>query len=288
MIKVDRNNLDEIAFQYLNKIKQIKHRKRNPIVCYYYANIDQIILALPSDFEKIDIEFKKIFEENKESSNDFKNYMMYKYEIMCKKHGYWLAKELNINTCPYCNRQYTFTINNRKKIRPQFDHFRSKDQHPYLALSFYNLIPCCPTCNLIKSNTENKLLHPYFEGFDDKCLFDINHKNFMFFKEPIAVELYPVKGCDEDFKDKCKNNIEVFALKELYQKHSDYIEEIIYKAYSYNEEYYNGLIEEYTKIGKTTSEIHRLIFGNYIDKADNEKRPLSKLTHDLLKQMGIR
>jgi len=42
-------------------------------------------------------------------------------------YGAWLAQVLNINVCPYCNRQYTFTINSRTgKTRPQFDHFHPK------------------------------------------------------------------------------------------------------------------------------------------------------------------
>lgn len=59
--------------------------------------------------------------------------------------------ELNIRTCPYCNRQYTFTIDNKHtKTAPEYDHFYDKAHYPLLAVSFYNLIPSCHTCNHIK------------------------------------------------------------------------------------------------------------------------------------------
>jgi hypothetical protein len=213
--------------------------------------------------------------------------MSNKYKRMCREDAYWLAKELNVNTCPYCNRQYTFTIDKQKKIRPQFDHFLSKSKYPHLALSFYNLIPCCPTCNHIKSDNANIILYPYTEGFHDKCRFQVNHTGFILNNDKIAIQLDTMPSCDELFIEKCKNSIETFALKELYEQHSDYIEEMVIKAYSYNDDYYEGIVENFSKIGKTKSEIHRLIFGNYIDRASNEKRPLSKLTSDLLEQMGI-
>ena len=288
MIKIERNNLGKISLQYLSRIKECKHRKLNPIISYYIENIDSIVLALPSEYSKINGDFKKVYNYNEESFNRFKSYMANQYKIMCIKHGSWLAKEIGINTCPYCNRQYTFTIDKHKKVRPQFDHFLSKSKYPHLALSFYNLIPCCQTCNQLKSDDTKELLYPYSDGFDDKYLFEVNHKDFILDNIPVSVKLEPIRECDEFFRIKCENTKEVFALEELYQEHSDYIEEIIIKAYSYNEDYYEGLIDDFSKMGKTVPEIHRLIFGNYIDKANNEKRPLSKLTSDLLNQMEIK
>ena len=32
-------------------------------------------------------------------------------------------------------------------MRPQFDHWFPKKKYPLLAISFYNLIPCCTYCN---------------------------------------------------------------------------------------------------------------------------------------------
>lgn len=45
---------------------------------------------------------------------------------------------------------YTKTVfdeEGEKITRPTFDHWFAKDDHPLLALSFYNLIPSCNICN---------------------------------------------------------------------------------------------------------------------------------------------
>ncbi|UIR57103.1 hypothetical protein LZQ00_04640 [Sphingobacterium sp. SRCM116780] len=288
MIKIERN-LEEIALLYLTKLKECKRKKQYPINSWFIDKIDELILAKPDEFNQINEEFEALYYSNNENVQRFRRYMDNQYKTMCDKHGYWLAKELNVNTCPYCNRQYTFTTDKKKKIRPQFDHFFSKSKYPHLALSFYNLIPCCPTCNHVKSDHVSELLHPYFEGYDVNCRFSVNHREFMLEKDSdIKVSIDTLIECDdENFKIKCKNNIRTFALKELYQEHTDYIEEIILKTYSYNQEYYNGLIEDFSRMGKSTGEIHRLIFGNYIDRASNEQRPLSKLTSDILEQIGL-
>ena len=77
--------------------------------------------------------------------------------------AYTLAKNLDINTCVYCNRNYTSTVD--KITRPQFDHYFPQKNYPLLALSFHNLIPSCAICNSgIKGKAElflNEHLHPY-------------------------------------------------------------------------------------------------------------------------------
>ncbi|WP_256003654.1 HNH endonuclease [Pedobacter deserti] len=287
MIKINRKNIEDIALQYLNSIKSRRFRKTNPIATYYVDHLDEIILVKPAATDQINQKFLSLYALHKADFHSFRAYMDNQYKRMCMEIGNWLAKELNVNTCPYCNRQYTFTIDKKKKIRPQFDHFLSKSKHPHFALSFYNLIPCCPTCNHIKSDTAEELLYPYDEGFESKCYFKTNHVDFMINRKELEIQLETITECDEHFKARCNNSIHTFALQELYEQHLDYAEEIIIKAYSYNEDYYQGLTENFSKMGKSKNEIQRLIFGNHIDRASNERRPLSKLTSDLLEHIGI-
>lgn len=61
-----------------------------------------------------------------------------------------LLENLGVVVCPYCNRDY---INSRgNSFGANFDHFFDKDDFPFFALSLYNLIPSCATCNRIKGN----------------------------------------------------------------------------------------------------------------------------------------
>jgi hypothetical protein len=282
MIKIKRDDIEDIASEYFDKIKKIERRKISSMHKIFIENLEKIVLCKSSELEDIIINFKNNFSENSNEFSRFKNYMQNQYKTFIYKNGLWLAERLNVNTCPYCNRQYTFTIDSKKKIRPQFDHFYPKSKYPYLALSFYNIIPCCSVCNHIKREKEIDF-HPYIKGFDNEFLFSVNHLDYILGKNKIVILL---KNRDnENIKNR---NIETFALNELYAQHKDYVQEIIDKAYAYNDDYYNGIIETFSSIGKSPSEINRLIFGNYLEIVELEKRPLSKLTKDIIEQIGIK
>ena len=118
--------------------------------------------------------------------------------------AYAFTKELGVDVCPYCNRQYIFTISEQnideskkekktvkylkesKNGRPEIDHFYPKAEYPYLSCSLFNFIPSCHPCNHQKKDSFNKklnddnkkkhknlkfdgdyarLLYPYEEGF---------------------------------------------------------------------------------------------------------------------------
>lgn len=285
MIKIERNNLDDIAKQYLSKLQKEKgfnKKKGNIIHNHWIKNRARIIKS--DNLNSIINEFNAL---NQDGLNAFKIYMIGQYEdfFYTRKFGKWLAKELDVRTCPYCNRQYTFTIEaGTKDIRPEFDHFYSKSDYPYLALSFYNLVPACPTCNHTKSsNPIDK--NPYFEGFDNNYRFKIKTKD----GEEFSLDWALKNKLEIDFTDTENNkNIEEFALKKLYNEHIDYVKEIINKAQAYNESYYNSLKVSFKGLGKQDPEIERFIWGNYLDIAEHEKRPLSKLTKDILEQLKIK
>ncbi|MDR0605666.1 MAG: HNH endonuclease [Bacteroidales bacterium] len=280
MIKIERDNIESIASDYFDKIKIIKRRKMSSMHKVFIDNLEEIVLCKSFEFENIISKYNSDFSENNYEFETFKKYMKNQYKIFIDENGLWLAEQLKVNVCPYCNRQYTFTINSKKKTRPQFDHFYPKSKYPYLALSFYNLIPCCPVCNSMK-NEDMIDCHPYVKGFDNEFLFSFNHLDYILTQKEIEIIL-------KSTNNRMNRNIETFALNELYAKHKDYVQEIIDKAYAYNDDYYNGIIETFSAIGKSSSEINRLIFGNYIEIAEHEKRPLSKLTKDILEQIRLK
>ncbi|OAV66517.1 hypothetical protein Barb6_02584 [Bacteroidales bacterium Barb6] len=293
MIKINGANIEEIKNEYLSKLNEIKSykEKENSIQNYWIKNRNRIAIASPIDFEDIREEFSKL---DQSGFSEFKTYMINLYEKLFykRKIGNWLAEKLDVKVCPYCNRQYTFTITkekqkgekqkrkDKKTTRPEFDHFYPQSKYPYLALSFYNLIPSCHTCNHIKG-TERIGINPYLSEFGDKCKFVLKDEDT---KMPVILDKKHIKV---DFSLE-NDNITVFGLKELYNQHIDYVEEIIDKAQAYNADYYDSLIQSFSGLGKTPAEIDRCIWGNYIETADHCKRPLSKLTRDILEQLGIK
>ena len=90
--------------------------------------------------------------------------------------AYEILSSLGVKVCPYCNRQYIQTaINGNKKItRADIDHFYPKTIYPMFALSIFNFIPSCGTCNKLKSSksfTLNSNLYPYEEGVEEFRIF---------------------------------------------------------------------------------------------------------------------
>ena len=84
--------------------------------------------------------------------------------------------------------------------------------------------------------------------------------------------------------DRSKTNIQAFALDELYKKHKDYAHEIVLKSVAYQKGYYNDLKISFRNIGITDETIERILWGNYLDNSQLSRRPLSKMTLDIINQ----
>lgn len=283
MIKITTPFLDNVASDYLEKIKSFSF-KDNDYDNIFTSNIDDLILCPPGQFIATDSEYSTrlaSFDECRLAK--FTAYMtgLYKRIICDEKVGYWLTTRLGVNVCPYCNRQYTFTIDKQNKIRPQIDHFLPKSKYPLFALSFYNLIPTCPECNRLKRD-EIIEINPYISGFD-KCKFYIDG-SVVNVLEQSEVANWSIKFSNTD---DCISNISTFALEELYNGHKDYVSEVIFKTVSNNRDYYNLLSETFLKTGLSASEINRILYGAYLLPIDQGKRPLSKLTADILEQFNM-
>lgn len=207
--------------------------------------------------------------------------------------AYNLVENLGIKTCPYCNRNYiSFVKTKKKKTRPQLDHFYPKAIYPFLACSFYNLIPSCSACNHMKSDDDSykdekdrNLVHPYnvkdgdftfsYTFYNLGILKSIDEKNIRFEdEEKIKITL----------DTKYEKNNDYFQLETIYQNHKDIVIELILKEINYPKSY----IQELIKNGfGTEEEIYRFIFSNYLEIDNLHKRPLSKLTRDIVQELGI-
>lgn len=221
------------------------------------------------------------------------------YSDYDKWKSYELARKININVCPYCNRSYTMVLglDYDKGTRFEYDHFFSKARFPYLALSFYNLIPSCHICNSNLKKEENFTLveniHPYLRGFDYNYTFSIKPKSIKFiYGEPTSYDVKFEKNKisiweDEDF-EAAENNIRVFRLDSLYNMHKDYINEIIQKSIIYNEDYIKYLFNKFNgTLFSSEDDVKRMVLGNYISEDEYSKRPLSKLTADISRELEI-
>jgi hypothetical protein len=301
----------------INKVKDSMKK-------YFEINKD-IFQVYINDIDNIDSKIEKIKLTNKNISNFSKDkFIEYKYhidgifyeaekvlssifnykdfinegkdDINCWG-AYKLLKKLNINTCPYCNRNYIHTyIDVDGMCRADIDHFYPKSRYPFLAVSLYNFIPSCHTCNSSFKSSVDTFLLPHIYPYEDTF-----GENVKFKTEPGTGEdkVGYLLGNSDKFKitldirdslikDKVENSNCTFKIEKLYDFHKDYVQEIIKKAKIYNETRINELLQQYPQLFQDRNEIIRTIFSNYIEDKELSNRPLSKLTKDILEEFNIK
>ena len=279
---INESNLDQIDKKCLKYIKD---------------NLKDILKANNNELK----EYIKYFQENYPNSIGVENqkkeewhqlYKIIRAEIFEKEYNNWgkrktygsykFVETLDLKTCPYCNRNYTFIVDEESgKLRPELDHFYPKSIYPFLAMSFYNLIPSCPICNHTKSSkVSENLINPYDIKDDD---FKFTYKPTDISFSQIESKKYNMDSFEIEFKKK-NENIDIFKLDELYKQHKDIVVDLLMKKAYYPKSY----IEELEKsFGFTKDEIYRYLLNNYKKEEDLHKRPLSKLIKDISKELDL-
>ena len=266
----------------------------------HYLQIDHLLLLITvgiSDLEwraYIRIKRKRnltvaettIYKRLKPIENDINAIFKYKGGFGSKKTKYStynLAEALNVQTCVYCNRMYTKTVIKPHKVtRPEFDHWYPQESFPLFALSFYNLIPSCHTCNSsVKGSIQMSIsnhIHPYIpQDVDMKFSYWIKDFNTYKFK------IKRPAGSKED------DTIKTFKLEEIYETHQDEIHDLVRLRKLYSVSYLQKLKTLLSTTDQKVSmvELYRLAFGTHLSEKDFQKRPLSKMKYDILKELEM-
>lgn len=249
--------------------------------------LKQILIAKPDKLYAMKNELKAKFSSmNKE---EIKNIFDYKSFIVDKKDvSYKIAKLIGVNTCVYCNRQYIFTVdddaNNKHIARPEFDHYLSKSEYPFFALSLYNLIPSCHICNSNCKGTAklDENLNPYLTENRDyfKFTYHIDKSGL-----PSSVQIKDI----EKLNDNVKEFLETFKIQEIYNCHTNFeLRELYNFATKYSCTYLQGILKN-MKIDMQVSqeEAYRILFGTELLEDNDNKRPLSKFKRDILKELRV-
>lgn len=277
-------DIEEILIGLPDKLEDLY----SDIIQPYYQDCER---QSPQSKDKLDAFFQSIFNYSRFSSKDkgipFGRRKSYTH--------YDLANLLNINTCPYCNRIFTFTVNDPRSnegiIAPQFDHFLDQGTKPIFGISFYNLIPCCNYCNSVlkrdNSFSYRSHVHPYFEEFGTSGVFDYLIKSVDgSFGEINDNKVIIVCNSNGPLADKIINSKEVFRLEEIYNAHSDYLAEILLEHQRYSRRYLKILaLETFQNLGLGLEESYRLAYSNYYEERNFQKRPLAKFTKDIFSKL---
>lgn len=278
---------------FCNSLKTIRRGLDLDFYRLFSVNdIKEIIRAKPSRLFEIWTEKSTLYVDNfGKSLDDFKEQCKkmfvdsgYEDWFLHERKNYALANLLNQHTCNYCNREYIFIYEKKGKgMVPQFDHWFPKKDFPLLALSFYNLVPSCATCNTIKSSDNLNLLnhlHPYIDEniastYSFSYLALDTNKNQIVFKNN---SLLHTKGID---------TVKALNLELIYNGHSDKeLQDLIDLRYKYSTNYLNILLEKmFPDIAISKEERYRLIFGIELQEKDYHKRIFSKFKNDIIKEL---
>ena len=279
MVKIKHERLAQFVGEHVAALRG--KLEDFPSDCPYL--LDEVLSAPP---EKL-AEIAEWFGELSESEKNRYSFMVKKYENFATKKqecdAYDLAEKLDVNVCPYCNINPTYTIRKNHTLRPEFDHFYNKATYPILALSFFNLIPSCHVCNSTLKGSKSIQINPYQESLDRLATFELSIKDSSFYYDAKGFE---IELTAED--ERAEDSIETFKLNDRYEKHKDIILELIQKNAIYNESYLDELFSQYEgTIFRNREDLLRMISGGYMDEEEINKRPLSKLIKDISAELGL-
>ena len=233
---------------------------------------------------------------------------IFDYDLLSGGPRHEVLTALYVPVCPYCNRQYitTYGTIGEEEATADLDHFYHKSLYPFLALSVYNFVPSCSICNRTFKGTVDFYatphLYPYaqesnreleFKLNDIKLLWEIERWKNDGVEKKLALKIEPGKNLSDDRRKAVVNNNRAFHLQEIYQSHTDQVYEIMCKALAYSDRRINDLYETFeivsqkggSKLFSSEEEIRDMIFGQYLNEGELHRRPLAKMTHDLLEDL---
>jgi hypothetical protein len=294
-----------------------KKGKFNPVYKYLFDNLELLITGTPDELKTFDDNFKahlgslgklnllnNIFLKRRlrklfhHAYFSFRNGGLEDYRIE------WF-ENLKLNTCPYCNRHWASKVSNKEntgyRLYFDIDHYWPKGKFPWFAISFYNLIPACTICNQrVKHKDELNIdnhIHPYRDDMHKYLKFNIPIKSSEdFFDDTVDISLEVIPRAPytttDDMYIKSKSTYDFFNLENFYNTHLDYVRELMQRDLVYSKDYVEGLLAYKTANGdpifNDENDLIKMLAGNYVLPEHIHKRPLAKLTQDILEDFTNR
>ena len=229
----------------------------------------------------------RILKEEKECLESVFNYRRYFYQN--KQLAYEVAKLMGVNTCVYCNRQYTMTVvdsdTGEQLVRPEFDHWFPQTDYPDLGISYYNLIPSCYLCNSsLKHDAPmslDKHVHPYI---DRKAGFSFTYVPT---SSGHAVDMKIDSHQPKSYRRKVAETLRLLKIKQIYGMHSAFeLKDLLDMAEANPPDYIDVLVNDIAKeLGMNEEDAYRILFGTEQKEENFLKRPMSKFKSDVIKKI---
>ncbi len=255
---------------------------------------EDIVKSNPIKINKYKEQFDNIISGLEMSRNHkiFKNELINRMGYSSLRNDFYANyfRKTEIKACVYCNSQLAVTVKTIKGIKSakyQVDHFLPKSEYPCFSISFFNLLPVCGPCNGKKSANSVD-----FNVYSEDSL-DLKESPFKFKLDKKSIISYRINGIKEKLKiefidSKKKGFNESFDIEGIYATQKDLAEELVLKSIIYNRSYLESLKKSFNKLYPNKIPMaERLLVGNYTREKDIHRRPMSKFTQDIAKQLKI-
>lgn len=274
-------------------------------VIFFDVSFDKIIFVKPEDMKcLISVVKSRIVQHSKIEYIKKGNKKLFSYSVEEElrevfKYAKFQPKEItpfftdnfNFRTCFYCNKDFIIKFrkeNNKYFSTFQLDHFYDKATYPYLALSLYNFIPSCATCNSSKvkgSKDFSNIKAPNGDSFNfgnqvKFKLFLSNSCKNLNIQDKTDIEIPLKENCSNEYKD----YIDKLKLNERYEAHKDIVYDMIQKAKLYPN---SRLIELEKLTGISRQQIKKDIFNLISENEDLSQKPFNKLIKDMGEELGL-
>lgn len=293
----------ESILEYCTKTaKKYRTSKIDLLVTKYFSTIindfKDLIEANPDKLKEIKLHFDSLSKvDKKDIKENFSLITLYDYFT---NKGYentkqnityssrYLAEKLDVFTCPYCNENFTYSFTYKRGVTPvrrtfEWDHIYSKTDYPFLAISFYNLVPCCKVCNHIKSAQNQNYFNPHLNvNINDSYFFLLNPTGAGFIADNSKFELNLVL-VKTKYKDEFKDSMTTIGLVDRYRSHKEIIKDILNKQRMYPLGYIKSISNQMALANSPSlSQLRSTLYGTNFNHQYYYKRPFSKLTFDIL------
>lgn len=198
------------------------------------------------------------------------------------------VRRLGVKSCVYCNANYAVTDMYGRAYYTA-DHWKPKSRYPYLAISFFNLVPCCFSCNRNKGEDDGEYMCLYEEDADadrDVLHLDVSDAGIALYvldHDAAHLDIMLTEHSDA-YKAMRQHMDDRLHITRLYKEHQDVAEETLWRKMIYDNSNIEALRDTFRDTGfeLTDAEVMRYLYGSYPDKDEMHKRPLTRLIQDLM------
>ena len=147
----------------------------------------------------------------------------------------YMMEEIGVQTCVYCNNADATYSEEQKEAYYHLDHWKPKDEYPFLSVCFFNLYPCCANCNGHKMDGKKGSFQLFAETepASDPFVFVVNRKSYEEMKpDTLSVEFDERKAADREY---CKEYDKVYRIRKFYNAPTSLrqVEKLIYDINSH-------------------------------------------------------